>query len=1357
MSNNSIFDRFTHQYPVTKTLRFALKPIGKTEENIKKKGLLKKDEDLSKKYKQAKKIIDEYHKNYINEKLTSFSFKIEDLQEFADIYHKLKENKNDDKLQESFKTQQDKLRKIVANQFKNKKLFDQDIIREDLPKWLKEKQLDIEDSQQVINSFYNWTTYFKGFNENRKNIYTEKEHSTSIGYRLIHENLPKFLNNIKRYEEAKKLGVDFSEVQNPLNVELDELFTLKGFNQCLTQEGIDKYNQIKGGQNRENHQKEQGINEKINLYAQQLERQIAKTDDEHKKELLKQRKQVRSCQLEELYKQILSDRNTASFRFDVIENDTDLCHKIQKAFYLNVSGGIIGQSEQKDEQTREIKPQDYNVTKNLKESLKVLNETDPSKTYIKNDRSVTDISQYLFGEYSLIQRCLEDYVEKKVFSKPEGKAETKGLLKQREQWLKQSYFSFDEIHQALELYFEEQYTDDELVNEQKSKSNDEMIKSIKEQRERALSKPLFEYFKSLKIKKRDKSNTFETIDLLENIKEKASKTFEILRKYENIKNEQIRSNTHVKDVIKTYLDTLIKLQHFLKPLYVKLGKKDEKRAEAYEKDSSFYSEFDRLFEVISQIIPLYNQTRNYLTKKPYSIEKYKLNFENSTLADGWDKNKEKDNTCILFMKDKQYFLGIIDRNHKNIFNNVQKDNKGDISYQKMIYKQIADAGKDIQNLMVIDGKTVMKKGRKEKKGPHTGENLQLEKLKNKYLPPKIDTIRMNNSYKKGDHFNKNDLESFIDYYKDRVNDYYESKFDFTTKDSNQYESFKEFTDHIDSQGYNITFQDISKGYIDQCVKDGKLYLFEVYSKDFSSRTRGKPNLQTLYWQSLFNESNLENLIYKLNGKAELFHRKSSIKYSKEIWEKGHHTDDPKKKQEYPIIKNRRYAKDTYLFHVPITCNFKASGAKEFNDKVNELLKNNPNVNIIGIDRGERHLAYYTLIDQKGKILEQDSFNDPFGNKNYRNLLEEKEKERDKARKSWDTIEPIKDLKAGYLSQVVHKITKLMIDNNAILVLEDLNFGFKRGRFKFEKQVYQKLEKALIDKLNYLVFKDKKTEDLGGLLRALQLTEKFDSFKKMGKQTGLIFYVPAYHTSKVCPATGFINLLYPRYETIHKTKEFFGKFDKICFNKNKDHFEFHFNYGKFINKTDGMRKDWIVCTHSVRLENFRNPEKNNQWDTREINLTQEMKNLLKENSIEFADGDCIKEYIIAKDISDFYKSLMRLLRLTLQMRNSKTGTDEDWLISPVKDHDGKFFDSRNIKDNSMPQNADANGAYHIALKGCLMLKQLSDKDVKNFKPDLSNKTWYEFIQNRNKIYPFMNTNTKENQDIKAKSSDKAQVA
>jgi len=351
-------------------------------------------------------------------------------------------------------------------------------------------------------------------------------------------------------------------------------------------------------------------------------------------------------------------------------------------------------------------------------------------------------------------------------------------------------------------------------------------------------------------------------------------------------------------------------------------------------------------------------------------------------------------------------------------------------------------------------------------------------------------------------------------------------------------------------------------------------------------------------------------------------------------------------------------------------------------------------------------------------------------KDYHALLDEREKARDKARKSWGTIEKIKDLKEGYLSQVVHKICKLMLKYNAIVVFEDLNFGFKKGRFKVEKQVYQKLEKMLIDKLNYLVIKDKDIKAQAGVRNALQLTAQFESFAKMGKQTGFVFYVPAYHTSKICPATGFVNLLYSRYETIEKAKDFFGKFDKICFNGTD--FEFHFDYEKFKSKkqpekAEGSKKDWVIYSHGDRLEKFRNEDNNNQWDTRTVDLNAELKALFRRKNIIAQDNKCLKAQIVTQEDSKFFKDLYRLLKLTLQMRNSKIGTDEDHLISPVKDAEGNFFDSRKA-DEKMPQDADANGAYHIALKGLMLLGQLKGWNLeKRFKSDLKNKRWYEFVQ------------------------------
>ncbi len=56
---------FTNKYQLSKTLRFELKPIGKTKDHIEAKGLLTQDEKRADSYKVVKKIIDEYHKYFI--------------------------------------------------------------------------------------------------------------------------------------------------------------------------------------------------------------------------------------------------------------------------------------------------------------------------------------------------------------------------------------------------------------------------------------------------------------------------------------------------------------------------------------------------------------------------------------------------------------------------------------------------------------------------------------------------------------------------------------------------------------------------------------------------------------------------------------------------------------------------------------------------------------------------------------------------------------------------------------------------------------------------------------------------------------------------------------------------------------------------------------------------------------------------------------------------------------------------------------------------------------------------------------------------------------------------------------------
>ena len=91
-----------------------------------------------------------------------------------------------------------------------------------------------------------------------------------------------------------------------------------------------------------------------------------------------------------------------------------------------------------------------------------------------------------------------------------------------------------------------------------------------------------------------------------------------------------------------------------------------------------------------------------------------------------------------------------------------------------------------------------------------------------------------------------------------------------------------------------------------------------------------------------------------------------------------------------------------------------------------------------------------------------------------------------------------------------------------------------------------------------------------------------------------------------------------------------------------------------------------------------------------------------------------------------------------MRNSLPDNEEDdydEIISPVLNDDGEFFDSSNYKESArLPKDADANGAYCIALKGLYEVKQIKENWDKNqeFSREvlkIKHTDWFDFIQNK----------------------------
>ena len=527
-----------------------------------------------------------------------------------------------------------------------------------------------------------------------------------------------------------------------------------------------------------------------------------------------------------------------------------------------------------------------------------------------------------------------------------------------------------------------------------------------------------------------------------------------------------------------------------------------------------------------------------------------------------------------------------------------------------------------------------------------------------------------------------------------------------------------------------------------------LFLFKMSNKDLSyaaksseglRKSRGTENLHTMYLKALLGMtqnvfsigSGMVFFRHKTKGLAETTARHKANEF---IANKNKLNDKKKSIFAYGIVKNKRFTVDKYLFKLSVKLNYSQPNNNKIdvNSEVREIISNGGIKHIIGIDRGERNLLYLSLIDLKGNIVMQKSLNilkDDHNAKgtDYKGLLTEREGERQDARRNWKKIANIKDLKRGYLSQVVHIISKMLVEYNAIVVLEDLNPGFIRGRQKIERNVYEQFERMLIDKLNFYVDKHKDANETGGLLHALQLTSEFENFKKSEHQNGCLFYIPAWNTSKIDPATGFANLFDTRYTNAVEAQKFFSKFDEIRYNEEKDRFEFEFDYDKFTQKAHGTRTKWTLCTYGMRLRSFKNPAKQYNWDSEVVVLTDEFKRILGKAGIDIHEN--LKDAICNLEDKKDLEPLMQFMKLLLQLRNSRKNPEEDYILSPVADENGIFYDSRSCGD-TLPKNADANGAYNIARKGLMLIEQIKNtEDLDTIKFDISNKAWLNFAQQK----------------------------
>jgi hypothetical protein len=1315
------FKDFTNQYELLKTLRFELLPIGKRTEVFDKKTgetkqvsmtekllldnkVFEKDEIIVKNYIEAKKYFNDLHRIFIDDALNVTSIPINLIKNFQDKYFFWKENKNKANAK-NLESDSKKLRTKILEEF-NKKA----------EKWINEYAKTIEDEKKrkKIKELRGLDLFFKvEIFDFLKHKYPEAK----LDEKSIFNPFNKFGGYFKKFHKTREnfykddgtsTAIPTRIIKNNLpkflyNKNIFEEKYLKKHSQFFSE----KEKKIFRFEHFNNCLTQKQIEEYNNVVASLKSKinELRQQNPDNKKEL---------PFFKMLFKQILGQQSkhpTEQDDFIEILSDADVFPTLQKFI---------------DENKKYI-PKAKTLFNNLIASQKQGTEVYNIKEIYVASRFINTISNKWFISWNTIRRilCTElkfkknqkipDFISldslKNTLKESQEDIDAKDLFRDE---YKENYASESDFYQIFLKIWEREFND--------------------------------------KLKEYDKET-----ENMESIIEKDKRY--LPNKKGKLRNE--KEGSIQKEAIQSYTASAKAIYDIMKYFSLEKGSERDWNPDGLNEDSTggFYDDFNKYYENI-HTWKYFNEFRNYLTKKPYNEDKIKLNFDCSSLLNGWAQTYES-NGALIFKSDDKYYLGIINgtKFSEHEVTPLYTDIKDSDTFKMMRYDFQKPDFKNFPRLFI--------RSKGDNFAPAVKKyNLPISTILNIYDKGLYKTENKDNpNYQKS-------LSKIIEYFKLGIKSHDSYKhFKFKWEDSDKYKNISDFYRDVTRSCYKISWEKINFSELLRLVEHGRIYLFQIYNKDFEldksiapenyvyKGKEGKANLHTTYWRALFSERNLEKTVLKLNGQAEIFFRKSSLK--PEI--------DTTRKTKRAITKYKRYTKDKILFHCPITLNF-AENKENISLEIRKLIKNNHDIKIIGIDRGEKHLAYYSVVDQRGSILDIGSFNkieerEDKAPTDYHQKLDEIEKNRDWQRKSWQEISNIKEMKKGYISQVVHQICKLVHKHNAIVVFEDLNIGFKRGRFAIEKQIYQNLELALAKKLNYLVFKDAQEGESGHHLNAFQLTPKIDNFQDIDKQCGIIFYIPASYTSAVCPACGFRKNISTPVEKLKKNKELVEKFD-IVYEASKNRFRISYKISDFYKPEKENKKkkeylgvklfeeiklpDTVTFYSDVERLKYQRNDNNRGGEVKDRKPNEELKVLFQDNSIDYKKEPNVSEQIKERKFENesFYKPLIYKIALILQLRNCKTTknsyatNNEEQARDFISCPHCYFHSENNLLD--LPEryrgqekfefNGDANGAYNIARKGSLILRKINMmQDLENidYYKDLTilQEEWDKFVQNR----------------------------
>lgn len=406
------FNDMRNIYPVSKTIAFRLVPDSRTQAYVEKNDIISNAKTLSRDRNTLKNAADRIHRRFIEETLSKLRLPYGMLQEYSDATEETDREKRKERLSELNAA----LKKHIATAFKDIKKggktgFLAALGGEELLKDLLPAEVNTDEEREALKRLQRYTTYLRPYMDTRARIYSENGGGNTIPNRIVDDNLPIILANVKAFklmpQDIRDATKAIFDTVNPAWAQsIDEVFMLSYGCLLNAQSAIDAYNALIGGISAEDGSRIQGLNELVNLHNQQLPRD---------------RQDKRLPRFRQLKKQILSEHETLSWVPQALQSDAEVMQVLDTIHeaYKGFNG----------------------------DSLLAVSEADPRKTYIRADR-LAAFSKVTFKDWrkaaDCIKSALRDQNPRKAREGEEGyEKRIDKLFKSRES------FSLQEILDAV--------------------------------------------------------------------------------------------------------------------------------------------------------------------------------------------------------------------------------------------------------------------------------------------------------------------------------------------------------------------------------------------------------------------------------------------------------------------------------------------------------------------------------------------------------------------------------------------------------------------------------------------------------------------------------------------------------------------------------------------------------------------------------------------------------------------------------------------------------------------------------------------------------------------------------------------